>query len=350
MATIAEPGIAEVGETYEPKTAPSRRARISIALAIGAGSVIVLVIRMHLMGGSADFDQVWFGARALWTGQNPYDLVGPGRAFGWRWPLYYPATALIAVSPLAFFPVAVARALFVGISAALLAYGVTRESWARLPLFASGAFIVAVMAAQWSPLLTAAACLPTLSCIISAKPNIGLGVLAREPARGAIGYAAAGSLLLAAASFALLPSWPIDWLHAVRAGTGFAAPIAHSGGFLLLLAALRWRTPEGRLLLAMSLIPHNVTLYATLPLFLIPRTYRESLTLTILNGVAALVIMQVLPAPESASDLRRYGDVLVLLCYLPCLFTVLRRPNEGVLPEWIKRFALQRAGSSPART
>ena len=31
-----------------------------------------------------DFDQVWFAARALLAGQNPYHLVGPGRTFPWE--------------------------------------------------------------------------------------------------------------------------------------------------------------------------------------------------------------------------------------------------------------------------
>lgn len=315
---------------------PARRRRIVAALLIGIASVGLLALRMRFQPGSADFDQVWFGSRAIWTGRNPYYLVGPGLEFEWHWPLYYPATALLAISPLAPFPLTIARALFVGLSSALLAYGITRESWARMPLFLSGSFIVAVVAAQWSPLLTAAACIPALACIVSAKPNIGLAIVARDPSARVVRYAAVGSLLLTLLSLALLPSWPRDWLALVRVG-GFAAPIAHRGGPLLLLALLRWRRPDARLLLAMAMIPHTMAAYATLPLFLIPRTYHESLALTALSSSAALFTMVFVPAPQNAAELYYYGDIIVALCYLPCLIMTLRRPNEGNVPAWLDR-------------
>ena len=301
-----------------------------MALVIGLGSIALLAGRMYFQPGSADFDQVWFGSRALWAGRNPYRLVGPGLEFDWRWPLYYPATALVLASPLALLPLAIARALFVGISSALLAYGITRDSWARMPLFLSGSFIVAVAAAQWSPLLTAAACIPALACVVSAKPNVGLAILARDPSARTVSCAALGSVFLALLSFALLPSWPREWLSLVHGG-GFAAPIAHRGGLLVLLALLRWRRPEARLLLAMALLPHTMAAYSTLPLFLIPQSYRETLALTALSSAAVLVTVMLIPEPQSATELFYYGDTYVALCYLPCLIMVLRRPNEGVL-------------------
>src|SRR6185312_10208820 len=168
-------------EAGKEERQPSRRARVLVAIAIGAASVgLLLIYRLHSSRPS-DFDQVWFGARAIWSGQNPYELIGPGREFQWGWPLYYPATALVLMSPLALLPVALARCLFVGASAALLAYGVTRISWARLPLFGSCAFMVAAVAAQWSPLMTAALCMPALAWIVSAKPNIGFALFAADP-------------------------------------------------------------------------------------------------------------------------------------------------------------------------
>lgn len=317
---------------------PSRRARVVVALAIGVCSVgFLLLYRMHSARPS-DFDQVWFGARAIWSGRNPYDLVGPGREFQWDWPLYYPATALVLVSPLALLPVALARSLFVGLSAAMLAYGVTRTSWVRLPLFGSCAFMVAAVAAQWSPLMTAALCMPALAWIVSAKPNIGFALLAADPSAKTIGSAALGAIVLALIGLLLLPSWPGNWMVITRAAPHFTVPLLHRGGFLLALVLLRWRRPEARLLAALAVMPQNMVIYATLPLFLIPRTFRQTLLLVALNNLAFIAgLLLISPHPRSVAENYYGGDLLVALCYIPALVMVLMRPNEGSLPSWIVR-------------
>lgn len=46
----------------------------------------------------------------------------------------------------------------------------------------------------------------------------------------------------------LLPHWPVDWLDALRGAPHYAPPVQRPGGFLLLLAFLRWRQPEARML------------------------------------------------------------------------------------------------------
>ncbi|MGH7625986.1 MAG: hypothetical protein ACREOJ_11815 [Gemmatimonadaceae bacterium] len=302
-------------------------------------AVALLLVGRSLQSRPSDFDQVWFGARAIWSGQNPYELIGPGRALQWDWPLYYPATALILVSPLALLPLVLARAVFVGASTALLAYGVTRESWFRLTLFCSGAYGIAAMAAQWSPLLTAAICLPALAFVVPAKPNIGTAIIASNPTRATLRSATLGAIVLVAVSLILMPSWPMRWLATVRSGSGFLAPIGYRGGVLLLLGLLRWRRPEARLLIALAILPHNLVIYATLPLFVIPRTFGEMLAMTALNTLALICITLVvqLHAPSFVDNRYMAGDVLVALCYLPALFMVLMRPNEGALPAWIER-------------
>lgn len=317
--------------------APSRRARLMVAAMIGAATIAYLFISLSLQPGSRDFDQVWFGARVLWNGQNPYQLVGPGRVFDWPWPLYYPATALLLASPLALLPVDVARAIFVGGSATLLAYGVTRESWTRLSLFGSCAFALAVMAAQWSPLLTAMLCLPSLAYLVPVKPNIGLGLVAYRPTASVVIRALASTVGMALLAYLLLPSWLGDWLRLVRSAPHFTVPLSHLGGPLLLLSLLRWRRPEARLLLALAVVPQNMVIYATLPLFLIPRTFRESLVMVTLNNLAFAFITLVLGMPRSPAENYYNGDTLVVLCYLPCLIMVLRRPNVGDVPEWIDK-------------
>lgn len=326
MATIAEPGVADVGEARIP-TPPPLRVRILVALVIGVASAVAITERVATNHRGGDFDQLWFSARALWAGQNPYLLVGPGLAFNWNWPLFYPATAIVAVSPLAPFPLVLARALFVGGSAALLAYGITRESWARMPLFLSASFLFAVSAAQWSPLLTAAACTPALAFIVAAKPNLGLAVIAKGPSAGPLRYAAAGSVVLFLVSFALLPSWPGEWLALVHEGS-FAAPITHPAGFALALATLRWRRPDARLLLALACIPHTTLLYAALPLFLIPVTVAESALLAVLSWMTLAGWHYLIQGVSYADGVTLSARLELALLYLPCLLMVLRRPNE----------------------
>ncbi len=323
------------------REAPSRRARLLVAGGIGAATVAYLFVSLALQPGSRDFDQVWFGSRALWAGQNPYQLVGPGQVFDWPWPLYYPATALLLASPLALLPVGVARAIFVGGSASLLAYGVTRDSWTRLSLFGSCAFALAVLAAQWSPLLTAILCLPSLAYLVPIKPNIGLGLVAYQPTASVVMRVLASSIGLALLAYLLLPTWLGDWLLLVRNAPHFTVPLSHLGGPLLVLALLRWRRPEARLLLALSVVPQNMVIYATLPLFLIPQTFRESLVIVTLNNIAFAFITFGLGIPQSAAANYYNGDALVALCYLPCLIMILRRPNEGPVPAWIDRGAVR---------
>jgi hypothetical protein len=43
-----------------------------------------------------DFDQNWVAARALVEGQNPYELIGPGRALPFPWPTAYPLKPLLS--------------------------------------------------------------------------------------------------------------------------------------------------------------------------------------------------------------------------------------------------------------
>ena len=117
--------------------------RILFAGALGV-VVVAYVTALGLKNPEfvSDFDQVWAGARALWDGRDPYSLIGPGREFAWKWPLYYPLPALVAVAPLGLLPVIAARALFAGASAALLAWAITRDGWSRLPIFLSVSFMV----------------------------------------------------------------------------------------------------------------------------------------------------------------------------------------------------------------
>ena len=93
-----------------------RRAIFALAVAAVCGAYAGLVSKAAPAGFQADLDQLWFGARTLLEGGNPYDAIGPGKALSWPWKLYYPLPAMLAVVPLAPFPITVARVLFAAVS------------------------------------------------------------------------------------------------------------------------------------------------------------------------------------------------------------------------------------------
>jgi len=118
-----------VTESAPARTIPPLRMRVAIALAIGLFCALLVVIGAEHALPTSDFDQCWVAARALLHGHNPYDMIGPGRAFAWRFPFFYPLPAALIAMPFAWFEVSVTRALFISISAALLAFAITRRVW-----------------------------------------------------------------------------------------------------------------------------------------------------------------------------------------------------------------------------
>lgn len=350
MTTAGAVAREEAGAPPPPpvEARPGRRPRAAIALTIGllaAGLSLALAARP---GYRADFDQVWSAASALLGGANPYTAVGPGLAFDWPFPLYYPMPAVLLAAPLALLPLSLARALFVGGSSALLAYLVTRDGYGRLPIFLSGPFLMSVTAAQWSPLLTAAYLLPALAWMTVAKPNLGAVLAVASPTGRFAVVAALGGAALAGASFLVQPTWAADWLLAFRGAPHFVPPVMHLAGPVILLALLRWRRPEARLLLGLACVPHTTLAYEALPLLLVARRFRETLVLAALSAVAYAAQMPLhhrIPITSGLSLVgeTRYGEyvyhvgtVLIVLMYLPALVLVLRRPNEGLVPVFIE--------------
>lgn len=331
MPTLARPTIAAAAETSPYRTAPSRRARILVAIIIGeiCGTVAWAIQRV----GRTDWAQIWHGARALSHGVSPYSVVGPGGSFHWEFPLLYPLPAIVVGLPFALAPIAVAVGLFVGCSAALLAFGLTRKDWCRLLLISSAPCLHAVLSAQWSMLLTAAVLLPPLGFVLAAKPTTGAALWLYRPSR----WSVVGGIVLVLASLAAQPSWPREWLATLAATSHMVVPFAHAGGPLTILALLRWRRPEARLLLALACVPQTALLYATLPLLLIPETLGESLIFIALSYVAFWWWHRLLPYASIADSIRTSVGMVVPLLYLPCLIMILRRPNEGELPPWIER-------------
>jgi hypothetical protein len=270
-----------------------------------------------------DFEQVWFAARELLAGNTPYGAIGPGRTFDWPWPFVYPLTTVVSVLPLALVPAPVARTLFLGLSVGLLALAFRDRP--LLPVIVGAPFVNAFWNVQWSIILTAAMVLPWLGWLAPAKPTLGVALLTQARSRRQLQIAIGGGLALVLISLTLRPGWPGEWLVTLREGPRFIPPLLRPGGLLLLAAALRWKEPEGRLILALAVTPQTAMWYEALPLFLVPRSLAEGKILAFTSQLAffSTALMDV-PA-EWAGRTRIIGMLMLAGCYFPALIMVLRR-------------------------
>lgn len=337
------------------RSRPTTTARALVALAVGvAAASYAYLLARTLLGFQTDFDQIWVAARALSAGADPFLAVGPGREFPWELPFYYPLPAAIIATPLGPLPLWTARAAFIGGTSALLAWVLTRDGWSRIPLFVSMAFVQCVVLVQWSPLLMAATIAPALGGLMVVKPNLGLALAAarltdprglnRRTLLSAVGLA----LVLVAASFVLLPGWVGEWLTALRTGDHFTAPVQRMGGPVLLLALLRWRRPEARILLALACMPQTPIVVEGVLLFLVAHTTRESLWLAVLSYFAYVVGGLTWDGQTTASYFQAAGVASVAFLYVPCLVIVLRRANEGpIRPAWLEGLMVVVTSSLP---
>jgi hypothetical protein len=311
---------------------------VLIALAAGAWGAALAFAFMSRRGFYPDFLAFWYAARAFVHGLDPY-AVSPSAApyfVGDRF--FYPFPSVLAIVPFAGLTLAAAGALFFGISSALLAFAITRDDLARLPLFLSFPYVMAASLGQWAPLVMAAVLLPGLGFLAVCKPNIGLALAAARPTRAAI-Y---GGAALLVASLAFDPSWPTKWLANLRTMQGHPPPLFTLAGAVLLLAVLRWRREDGRLVLAMAAMPQLPMFADQLPLMLVARTRVETMLLALLSHVGGVLWLRT-RAPDAHPSANAALFVLAF-AYYPALALVLRRPNDGTLGDWIGALRLGRRG------
>lgn len=340
---LSRPSSSEPGTTLtQPRaSAPSITARIAVAAFFATvASWINYVQNFRVPFHAGDFGLAWFGAKALLNGANPYVLVGPGKVYDWQWPQAYPVTAMVTAMPFTLLPQIVATVAFVWMSTALLSYAITSDGWYRLPLFLSSTFIVSAASAQWSTLLTAALCIPSLAWVFAAKPNFVLALLAFATRLTPIRTVIIGGAVITAISLALFPSWPAHWLHAVSSLRHTHAPIMLPGGIFVLLALLRWRRPEARLIVALACVPQTNSWYEALPLLLVPATYLESLALSLVSTSGWFVQGRFLVAANEIEVNRGIGTMMIAFAYLPATLIVLLKPNEGSFPPFRDLFRI----------
>jgi hypothetical protein len=301
-----------------------RKQRIVLAGALGLTAGVYLTWhRWRLAEQPSDLMQVWVAARAWLQGQNPYSAV---RNWGlWPFPLLYPFPAVVALAPLALLPVWLADAIFVFLGTALLAWGVTRHGLVspQLLVFASPPFLYAMVFVQWSPLLTGAALVPWAGFLLACKPTIGLALFAAFPRRATL----AGGAALVLCTVLIWPGWIHEWRAALAGAPNAIAPVTLPGGALTLLALIKWRRPEARLLAVLASVPHTTLLYEAVPLFLIPQTWPEAWVLWGGTFLALIGHQRTGPYASQLAWVHAAGLWLLVCGYLPCLVMILRRPN-----------------------
>jgi hypothetical protein len=285
-------------------------------------------------------DQVWFAARAILAGRDPYALIGPGRELPNQFPFYYPLPAAILFVPLAPFPVIVTRLAMAAGAGGWLAYCIARYDWRWLTLFLSRSYYLNVWYVQWGTVLTCALFVPWMGIFFAGKPTNGAAVLAAFRDGKAIRTALIAALVPLIISLIVQPLWIGRWLAVLAEGQHLRPFILLPGGFLLLLAAFRWRCWEGRLLLGLSLVPQTLLQYGALPLLLIPRKRWGTALLAALTFVPNFLAVRP-PFNDRIADALARGDFTAVTTtvgaltlwavYVPALLMVLRRPRTSAV-------------------
>ena len=326
---------------------PERHERLVLALAVGAIFFLLTLLWLSANDprrGAGDFTYATLAARALLDGREPYGVVLAESPF--RSPFFYPLPAALIAMPFATLPGRFAGAAFVGCGFGWLAYRLSAAGRWRLLVLTAAPALFAMLAVQWSPLLTAAAISGPALGLAIAKPTIGLGLAAMvlpsavRPGRLFV-QTAVVAVGLIALSLAIRPDWPAHWISGVRYGreaAQFRAPILTVYGFPTVLALLRWRRPEARLLVALACVRQNGFMYDQLPLLLIPSSAAQALLLSGISHVSHVVALWDPPGDGSVLALSaQQFPFTVVAMYLPCLVMVLMRPNEGRIPDWVER-------------
>jgi hypothetical protein len=301
--------------------ATSERLVIAVTLGLGAGLAAFLAFRVIPGMFTRDFTYPWRAARALLAHQDPYMVIMPSGPPPFDMSFMYPITAGIAALPFAFLAPQLAGALFVALSCGVLAFLLMRRGLGQCWLLLSVPFGLAIVLAQWSPLLMAGALTVPLSWVLVCKPTIGLALFAWRPSWKSAAVCSA----FVAIVFAVNPFWVGEWWNAARSVPGHGAPITHPFGFLPLIALVRWRNPAARLVVIMTLVPQNLDFYDQLPLFFAATTGVEMFGLTALSWIAwGGTRLQCSDAYFCGTQAAPW---IIGLLYLPATLLVLRSPR-----------------------
>jgi len=304
-----------------------------VALSVAVATGLIAWYKSH-QGYLFDYTHYEYGGRALLNGTDPYPSF------------VYPLPAAMWAVPFALFSHAIGGGLFVGSAFGCVAFGLTRDGWQRLPILVSGPALWCLHIGQWTPLVVAATLMPSFAWAAAAKPTIGFAAFLYRPSWR---FVWVGSAALAL-SLLLSPSWPLRWWAATHQaeGANWTIPLLQPFGWLLLLTVLRWRTPEGRLLFALSVMPQGLAIYDQFMLMLIARTRTEAILFALWSqlvplGVGYLTIPDDLSAADGvAATFPFWARIVTYTMFLPALgFVLWRRRNEGKIPALIERLTVR---------
>ncbi len=277
----------------------------------------------------SDMDQNRVAMRLLWEGRDPYATIGPHQTAelrqGFRY--LYPLTAPLVVAPLAWLTAGQFRLVWVALTAFAFLFLASRDGLHRMLIAGSGAFYMFAYLVQWTPALATALFVPATGFLIAAKPQLGLAVLAGLRSWRDLWIVLTLAAALSLASVILWPWWPSRWLAMLGTADHVRSLVSVPGGPLLLLALIRWRQWEGRLLAAMAIIPQTPSVETTLLLLLIPQTWAGVTVLAVGTWITVLAVSNVHSFPSYLDFSAAHAQMLVLTVYLPALVMVLRRPK-----------------------
>lgn len=321
---------------------PPRLARLAVALL--AGCVFWFILAHDLSGvgqsvaAAGDFTLHWWAGNALRSGHSPYAVINAvSKAYPYCSGYLYWLPTAVMLSPFTLVSLFTAMPLFTGLSVAIFTFAITRDGYWRLPFLLSAPAVYAILGGQVVLLVVAAMLIPSLAWLAPMKYTMGFAGLASTLSRR---YAVLFALPVLA-SIAVWPFWPLAWfreLHDV-AGRYYHVPVLVTGGFLLPLAALRWRLPEARLLLVMAFAPQTMFNYDQLPLLLVARGRTQAIVFALVTYLPRWLNDRMYgPSTVDREALFSHLAPLIVACYyLPCLAIVLSRPNAGAVPSWLDR-------------
>lgn len=317
MATGITTAARVIDSPDAPGSAYNIRWRVALVGGLVAG-VIALLRWKYSAVIESDLDHLWHAARAVLSGTNPYEAVGPGKAFEWQWGVLYPLPAILLVTPLTVIPVVAARMAFSIVAGATLGFAMGPRWRTLWPLFMSEAFFLSVSRNQWSTFMLAAVWFPALGFVIAAKPNIGLIALAAQR-REALPRVVLLAGALTVLAFIVRPTWLMEWLALARAAPNKEIALLQPAGFLLLAAVILWRTVEGRLLLTAAIVPQTPSVYDALLLFPVCQTRTQSVLLALLTHGAQFTVLQFGPYESYDAYYAAMAKIVVLMIMLPAL-------------------------------
>src|SRR4029079_12679915 len=240
------------------------------------------------------------------------------------WPIQYPAWTFVALTPFALLSLELARLLFAALTTGCLTYAIFKTRPHLWPMLLSFGFLFAIRRGQWSPLLFAGFLWAPLSIFLPLKPSLGLACFLAKPRWRVI---LVGTALLAV-SFLVMPHWLPEWIRGLPYGETYAPIVELPIAWLILLAFIRWRDPDARLLALALCVPQVFGPYETLYVFAAASTQRQSLILSQLSCLVALYQHYFVAIPESAAWREvslTMGPSFIVGLYLPALIMVLRR-------------------------